>query len=682
EQGFSFTAEELKSIEAPATPSEGYTRSQALDDLPAIRHALHTFLRGRMSESEKYCNDRDPQKERMYMTAGLGLIQMLKGLLSFEPVDIEHALESVRHASLIASQHRRPSTLTTRISSLVISENSGVGWIKGMTPVERHAELVYSECLLEKAVLGIVSSGDWITFIREFLNIRSATNTYRTLEEFIHLADKEAVARGEGPIDTSIDRDFRSGVALGVGINGLCLTLLPNSVSSVIAMFGYKGERFDALRTLAAPGGWSSNVWPEVDDSSSVASGLSPAKAPKEKKDVSKPTISQEDEGLRRPCTDLTLLIFHLFISSFTYSGVDLEQARAIVNYNLTLYPEGVFFLFLKGRLHVMESRPLLAIASYTKGMDLTGADYKNLKGVAQWELGLCQSTLCDYASALPYWKAQAEEANWSKASPRVRRVAVYRYGLATTLYDLAKTEKDKDSAKKHMKEAIKWFEQVPGSMKKIAGKHIPVEKFVSRKSKKFQSQGNRLLHPSLEFCYMVGAISHTPRTVFLSTIIPPLTHSLSTLASHSSKPSSYGNGTGYWDDYALAQLLYGVCLRYVAYPNLEAVESEEEKKAVEAKMSKEEASKKAEESFKWVIENGTKIELDHQLVYAAHLELGRLYSCWGDLEGARRELELVNSGKPLEVNAAGRKGKYSMQNAIQVKVHAALQALDEGRRL
>lgn len=91
------------------------------------------------------------------MAAGATLTPSLplQGLLSFEPVDIEHALESVRHASLIASQHRRPSTLTTRISSLVISENSGVGWIKGMTPVERHAELVYSECLLEKAVLGI-----------------------------------------------------------------------------------------------------------------------------------------------------------------------------------------------------------------------------------------------------------------------------------------------------------------------------------------------------------------------------------------------------------------------------------------------------------------------------------------------------------------------------------------------
>lgn len=66
-------------------------------------------------------------------------------------------------------------------------------------------------------------SGEWhygyerLTPTPRSLNIRSATNTYRMLEEFIHLADKEAVARGEGPIDTSIDRDFRSGVALGVG---------------------------------------------------------------------------------------------------------------------------------------------------------------------------------------------------------------------------------------------------------------------------------------------------------------------------------------------------------------------------------------------------------------------------------------------------------------------------------
>lgn len=49
------------------------------------------------------------------------------------------------------------------------------------------------------------------------INIRSATNVYRTLGDYIKAADVEAAARGEGPEDKSIDADFRSGVALGLG---------------------------------------------------------------------------------------------------------------------------------------------------------------------------------------------------------------------------------------------------------------------------------------------------------------------------------------------------------------------------------------------------------------------------------------------------------------------------------
>jgi hypothetical protein len=44
---------------------------------------------------------------------------------------------------------------------------SGVRWYKTMTPMERHAELVYAESLFEKALLGIVYSGDWLAFVKE-----------------------------------------------------------------------------------------------------------------------------------------------------------------------------------------------------------------------------------------------------------------------------------------------------------------------------------------------------------------------------------------------------------------------------------------------------------------------------------------------------------------------------------
>ena len=88
------------------------------------------------------------------------------------------------------------------------------------------------------------------------------------------------------------------------------------------------------------------------------------------------------------------------------------------------------------------------------------------------------------------------------------------------------------------------------------------------------------------------------------------------------------------------------------------------------------EAAERASAAFQSVFENGTKIELDHYVVYFARkcsrlsslhvlgpisvafvdFEYGRLLACMGDKEGARIQLDLLLSGKPLEVNAAGRK--------------------------
>lgn len=48
--------------------------------------------------------------------------------------------------------------------------------------------------------------------------------------------------------------------------------------------------------------------------------------------------------------------------------------------------------------------------------------------------------------------------------------------------------------------------------------------------------------------------------------------------------------------------------------------------------------------------------------LYAPDYELGRLLVCSGDVEGGKTQLDLVYSGKPLEINAAGRKSKYSLE--------------------
>jgi len=49
-------------------------------------------------------------------------------------------------------------------------------------------------------------------------------------------------------------------------------------------------------------------------------------------------------------------------------------------------------------------------------------------------------------------------------------------------------------------------------------------------------------------------------------------------------------------------------------------------------------------------------VQLDMLFFYFLDFEYGRLLACMGDKEGARVQLDLVMSGKPLEVNSAGRK--------------------------
>lgn len=71
--------------------------------------------------------------------------------------------------------------------------------------------------------------------------------------------DAEAEAREEGPEDKFIDKDFRSGVELGVGASNLILSLMPDKIIALAEIFGYKGDRDEGLRLLMKAGGWSTD---------------------------------------------------------------------------------------------------------------------------------------------------------------------------------------------------------------------------------------------------------------------------------------------------------------------------------------------------------------------------------------------------------------------------------------
>jgi len=261
---------------------------------------------------------------------------------------------------------------------------------------------------------------------------------------------------------------------------------------------------------------------------------------------------------------------------------------------------------------------------------------------------------------------------------------------------------KDEDDGTKEQEEAKKLLERVPGLGQRIAGKSIPIEKFGIRKSRKYTTHGHALILPLLEFGYFFQTIPHTPLVNILGKLIPVVqerkkqieareeSKSKKTEAIKSGKGHKKGSSAGatqadvYWDDWCLVRFLEGVCWRFVAYPDPDAHPDSRalpEGSTLKPPSTKE-AADMSEQAFLDVIENGKKIILDHHLVYHAHYELGRLRANQGDRAESRKHFDLVLSGKPLEVNTATRKGKYSLETSLIMRASAALDALEKEKKM
>ncbi|KAG2113971.1 hypothetical protein DEU56DRAFT_749051, partial [Suillus clintonianus] len=427
----------------------------------------------------------------------------------------------------------------------------------------------------------------------------------------------------------SLDPHFRSGVYLGLGMSHLVLSMMPGKLLPLMELFGYKGDRKFGLELLERAGGgeWSfQNANMNLTDA----------------------------EGVRRAICDMSLLIFHLVLSAFTFEGVDVRKAARVLEWNLKRYPNGVFFLFGAGRLALVRSQPSKALAYYARAAQAQ-IQYRNLHHISWWESAVACLGLWRVAESRSWWGKLGGEAMWSKA--------IYTYGEAACLATLIEHA-----------QAKKLMERVQGLREKIAGKSIP--KSVACKARKYLSQSDKLLLPALELAYVFHAIAHAPREVIVREMIPAVGGAWGAVKKGNHKKLE--SRSGYWDDVCLARFLEGVCWRFVAYPDPDAELEPDEK----IPFSPEDARAYSEGAFLAVFEHGPDVELDHYIVYFAHFEYGRLLARSGDKDGARTQFNLVMSGKPLEVNAAGRKSKYSLENALHIRTNAALEALDQNRLL
>ncbi|KAI9485681.1 MAG: hypothetical protein EXX96DRAFT_471986 [Benjaminiella poitrasii] len=588
------------------------SEQQLFEDLEQIRTALDCFLNSNIHEAEAILKPR--YKESMYYSLGYSFILYLKCVMTFQQDDIDTALGVLKHTvQLAGSQRKKEGGWLNSVTSWV--KGTTLEDIKHMTIVERHAELVYAEAYLLKALLSIIHDESVMSFLRESLNIRSSYSIYMTLQKYV---DYTKSVDG-----VELDSDFTSGVALGVGCFSLILSMLPASVVKVAEFIGFTSDRAQGLRILESVGGWD-----KCHDSNN--NGMTDQ--------------DQHSTGLRRQMCDMVLIVYHIILSKIVpLSDVDIPFAEKILNNSLNLYPRGVFFLYFNGRLMVSKRLLDKAEEQYQLAID-TQKDWKQLQHMCFWELGLIYIMEHRWQKAYDIYTILQKESNWSKA--------VYTYLKAISLYMIANETDNETKKAEYLNQVVGYMNQVTGEKQKIAGKSIPMEKFVARKARKFISQNNYLLLPDLEILNAFTAFDFIPVDI-LQTDMKRIDKELERLSN-----ISHNKNTNYYDDQCLSQYLRAVIARGLYEQNIDT-----------NKMHT-----LHESSLQTVFEEADKIELDHYVYYFSRYEHARMLILDKNYTKAESEIQVV-----LKANDRGQysigsgphaKNKYSLASALVLKCH------------
>lgn len=619
-------------IVAPTYTNVKVTRSMCMQsdeelrsDLEVAHEAMQLFLNSQMLEAEELCVE--GAESRLYRSACMSMINVIKSLMTFEPDDLRIAIKCCKHTKSVAGVLRKGHG---KLSSLL----PGKSTLNDMSRLQQHAELVYAESLLHKSILSILYTGDTVGLIREAMSLRTAYLCLRNLLKMVEAGDEvvdEANRTGQSPTK-SIDEDLRSGVFFNMGCCMLVLSVLEPRLLKFMEGVDFENSRPKALAFFERAGGWT--------------------------RVQSEPRIPVTQEGFRRPLCDLAILVYHLVIpSSVPLPDVDLVMADHVLTWNQRRFPQGVFYLFFSSLMYVSQALPDKAIDCFRLAIDSQKA-YKQLHHLCYWRLALAYLSLCEYKKASECFDLLVRESNWSKA--------ICQYGKAAVLFE--------ESSDNHI-QAESMMRTVPSFARKMAGRHLPFERFVTLRAERF-SQQTPLGLPAMEFAYLWHCLAQTPVFILLDEQLKRIDHVLRALQRFESPDSFPGGATAFYSQLCLAHFLRGVAFRYVAFPKKHTVlqyplndRPDVAKAAVEAVTS-----------LTKVCENGMRLDaVDRYLVYFAHYELGNLYCAKGDFAQARFEFELILSHKALVPQTRplkSDKASYLLSHACQMRANIAMESM------
>ncbi|XP_043237594.1 tetratricopeptide repeat protein 39B-like isoform X7 [Amphibalanus amphitrite] len=489
------------------------TLERSLDE---CRLAVRYFFNNQFDEAREIM--RPWRDSSMYHAMGYGTMLYLQAIMTFDPRDIEVAVDVLRSSVEVCNRFRRKSTLGETVSKIVKKPDYGL-----YTEEEAHAELCYAKCLLLRAVLNFVEDETLISLVKGGLKVKTCYTCYRDCWQMLKHRDWTG---------SKTKQHFEGGVRLGVGTFNLMISQLPAKILKLLEFVGFTGNK---------------------------------------------------------------------------------------------TYPNGAFFLFFAGRLELVRGHFERSAQLYRESWQSQRC-WTQFHHVCFWELFWNNVFLSQWEEAAEFAGLLLRESRWSRT--------IYSYLRAASLLMLAEQSPGEDSQRQEINTLMN---TLPDFKQRIAGKSVPAEKFVIRKSRRYLAQGGRLLMPGYELLYLWNGFKILrKRRHLVEDVFSEVEHELAAL-DNKAAASEFAA-----DERALLLLLRGVCLVHLSSPL------------------------QAEEALLAVTRLQSQLRDDHYLVPFAWLELGLLALQAGRTEDAVKILEHAKSGY---------KG-YNMINRLHFRVHAAMGAI------
>ena len=193
---------------------------------------------------------------------------------------------------------------------------------------------------------------------------------------------------------------------------------------------------------------------------------------------------------MRQVISALHLLAYNLIVSFvLSHSDGDLDWCDRALKKELGLYPNGVWFLFFKGRLEFMRGNLTDCVKWYKKSWKSQDL-WPQFHHLCFWEMMWAHMILREWEEALIYAESLVKNSNWSRT--------IYMYQQAVILI---MTKPEESSANKKTLDNL--MQQAPTFKQRIAGKSLPMEKFVIKKAERYFAQKKHLVLPALELLYV-----------------------------------------------------------------------------------------------------------------------------------------------------------------------------------